>query len=76
MPWASSQEEDDSRKILEAVLRAKQMPFDSLLYVNAYVPSSTLQACRHILERQGTDTLVANLTAGSYELETFVYAEN
>lgn len=63
--FVSTKEEDESRKILEAVLGAKHIPFDPPLYVDAYAPATTLQACQHIIERYGAGKLIANLTGGT-----------
>src|SRR5712691_5852195 len=61
----TTREEDDSRKHLEAVLHTRQIPADTPLYVDAYAPDTTLQACRQLMTRYGADRLVANLTGGT-----------
>ena len=63
--FITTKEEDDSRKHLEAVLRAHQIPVDPPVYVDAYAPAAMLQACRQIVEHHGAARLVANLTGGT-----------
>jgi hypothetical protein len=63
--FLTTREEDDSRKHLEAVLHARQVLFDPPLYVDAYAPETTLQACHQILAHHGAARLVANLTGGT-----------
>jgi hypothetical protein len=63
--FISTPEEDDSRTYLERILRARQIPFDPPLYVDAYAPDATLQACRQIIQRYGPTQLAANLTGGT-----------
>lgn len=61
----TTREEDESRQHLEAVVQAQHIPCETPLYVDAYVPDSTAQACREILVRYGADRLIANLTGGT-----------
>jgi len=61
----TTKEEDNSRKHLETILQAQQIPADTPLYVDAYAPDTTLQACRQLIVRYGADRLVANLTGGT-----------
>ena len=61
----TTKEEDNSRKHLEAILHAQQIPAATPLYVDAYAPDTTLHACRQVIARYGADRLVANLTGGS-----------
>ena len=63
--FLTTKEEDKSCIHLETVLRARQIPFDPPLFVDAYAPESTWQACRQVLERYGAATLMANLTGGT-----------
>ena len=61
----TTREEDNSRKHLETILHAQQIPADTPLYVDAYAPDTTLHACRQLITRYGADRLVANLTGGT-----------
>ncbi len=61
----TTQEEDGSRKHLADILHTQQIALDTPLYVDAYVPDSTTQACREIIARYGADRLIANLTGGT-----------
>lgn len=63
--FLSTREEDDRRQSLEAVLQERQIAVDPPLYVDAYAPESTLQACRQLLEQYGPAGLMANLTGGT-----------
>jgi hypothetical protein len=63
--FLTTREEDDSRKHLETVLGAHHIAAAPPLYVDAYAPDSTLQACRLIIEQYGATQLVANLTGGT-----------
>jgi hypothetical protein len=63
--FVTTQEEDDSRRHLEVVLHARQIPADPPRYVDAYAPDATRQACSQIIEHYGADRLVANVTGGT-----------
>jgi len=63
--FLSTKEEDDSRKHLEPILRAHQIPYDAPLYVDAYTPDSTAQACQRVVDRYGAASLLANVTGGT-----------
>jgi hypothetical protein len=63
--FLSTKEEDDSRKNLEPILRAHQIPYDAPLYVDAYAPDSTAQECQHVVDRYGAANLMANVTGGT-----------
>ena len=58
-------EEDGSRKHLVDILHTQQIALDAPLYVDAYAPNSTTQACREVIARHGADRLIANLTGGT-----------
>jgi hypothetical protein len=61
----TTREGDGSRKHLADILHTQQIALDAPLYVDAYVPESTTQACREIIARHGADRLIANLTGGT-----------
>jgi hypothetical protein len=63
--FITTKEEDDSRRHLEVVLHARQIPADPPCYVDAYAPDATQQVCSQIIEHYGADRLVANLTGGT-----------
>jgi hypothetical protein len=53
--FITTKEEDESRLQLEAVLRGHQIMAASPLYVDAYAPDSTLEACGQIIARHGAN---------------------
>lgn len=61
----TTREEDGSREHLADVLHTQQIALDAPLYVDAYVPDSTTQACRAIIARYGAERLITNLTGGT-----------
>ena len=61
----TTREEDGSRKHLADILHTQHIALDAPLYVDAYVPESTTQACHEIIARHGPDRLIANLTGGT-----------
>jgi Card1-like, endonuclease domain len=63
--FIATKEEDESRLQLEAVLRGHQITAEAPLYVDAYAPDSTLEACRQIIARHGANQLTANITGGT-----------
>jgi hypothetical protein len=63
--FITTKEEDESRLQLEAVLRGHQITAEPPLYVDAYAPNSTLEACRQIIARHGANQLTANITGGT-----------
>jgi hypothetical protein len=63
--FITTKEEDDSRRHVETVLRARQIPAAPPLYVDAYTPDSMLQACHQVIEPYGKSSSQPNLTGGT-----------